>query len=86
MKNCIYLLLSLRDQKTYLGSTDNLSRRLKEYDAGKCRATVHRKPLKLIYTEEFDNLIDARFREKYLKSRKGRRELKEIFKNLNIGP
>lgn len=78
----VYLLLSEKDNRTYLGSTDNLNRRLGEHYNGKCKATKDRRPLKLIYTEKLESLDLARKREKYLKSRKGRKELKEIFKNI----
>ena len=82
----VYLLLSLKDNKTYLGSTDNLSKRIKEHNEGKSRSTKYRRPLKLIYKEEFDTLEEARIREKYLKTRQGRNELKKILEKLNIGP
>ncbi len=85
MKFFLYLLLSERDRKTYLGSTNEIERRMKEHNNGKTPSTRYRRPLKLIYTEEFDTLIDARKRERYLKTKKGRTELKGIFENLNIG-
>ncbi|MDH4330705.1 MAG: GIY-YIG nuclease family protein [Candidatus Moranbacteria bacterium] len=78
----VYLLLSQKDNRTYLGSTDNLERRLIEHNNGKTQSTRNRRPLKLIYSEEIDTLLGARQREKYLKSRKGRKELKKIFENL----
>ena len=80
----VYLLLSNKDKKTYLGSTDNLERRVTEHNTGKTSSTRNRRPLKLIYKEEFATLIEARNREKYLKTRKGRRELKLIFNRLKI--
>ncbi|MFA6973719.1 MAG: GIY-YIG nuclease family protein [Parcubacteria group bacterium] len=82
---CVYLLLSEKDERTYLGSTDNFERRLHEHNNGKTISTKNRRPLKLIYKEIFGTLSEARIRERYLKSRKGRKELKEIFESLNIG-
>jgi predicted GIY-YIG superfamily endonuclease len=82
MESTVYLLLSQKDKRTYLGSTDNLERRITEHDTGKCGSTKNRRPLKLIYTENFETLYGARIREKYLKSRKGRKELKNIFEKL----
>lgn len=82
--NYVYLLLSKKDNKTYLGSTDNINRRIDEHNKGKTLSTKNRRPLILIYTEEFETLIEARNREKYLKSRKGRKELKLIFDRLKI--
>jgi putative endonuclease len=84
MENYVYLLLSEKDLKTYLGSTDNLERRLHEHNRGKSLTTKNRRPLKLIYTEKFNSLLEARYREKYLKSRGGRKELKIIFEKLDL--
>jgi putative endonuclease len=78
----VYLLLSDKDKRTYIGSTDNLERRFAEHNNGKTPSTKNRRPLKLIYKEEFETLPDARAREKYLKTRKGRSELKLIFDKL----
>jgi len=82
-KSYVYLLLSLKDKRSYLGSTSNLPKRLKEHERGECKSTRNRRPFKLIYQEEFDTLIEARRRERYLKTRSGRRELKKIFDKLN---
>lgn len=81
----VYLLLSHKDNRTYCGSTDDLRRRLSEHNSGKNISTRNRRPLKLIYTESFDDLMSARARERYFKSRSGRRKLKKIFNGLNIG-
>lgn len=74
----IYLLLSKKDKKSYLGSTNDLDKRLNEHETGKCKSTKNRRPLKLIYSEKFKTLEKARIRENYLKTRKGRKELKII--------
>jgi putative endonuclease len=81
-----YLLFSEKDKKSYVGSTDNLEKRILEHNFGKCTATRNRRPLKLIYKEKYDTLIEARLREKHLKSRSGRKELKKIFSIINTGP
>lgn len=82
-KGIVYLLLSLKDQRSYVGSTPDIIRRLKEHEEGKCKSTKDRRPLKLICQEEYDTLAKARKRERYLKTRNGRRELKKIFDKLN---
>ncbi len=79
----VYLLLSLKDRRTYVGSTTDLSRRLKEHNAGMSQATRHRRPLKLIYKEEFASIEQARLREKFFKTKQGRNELKKIFSKLS---
>jgi putative endonuclease len=86
MTGVVYILFSLKDRKTYTGSTDNLERRLLEHQTGKVIATKNRLPLKLIYSEILDNIDDARKKEHYYKSCAGRKKLKsildEVFKSL----
>jgi putative endonuclease len=81
-KGFVYILLSNKDYRSYVGSTDDLEKRLIEHNQGKCKSTKYRRPLKLIYQEEFNSLAEARLREKFLKTRKGREELKEIFEKI----
>jgi putative endonuclease len=85
MKGYIYLLLSKKDNRTYLGSTPNLERRLKEHNTGANLSTKNRGPFTLIYNEEYETLDQARKREQYLKTRNGRRMLKKIFESLHTG-
>lgn len=82
MNSTVYLLLSQKDRKSYLGSTDNLEKRINEHNSGNCKSTKYRRPLELIYKEDFKTLNEARIRERYLKSRTGRKELKSIFKKI----
>ncbi len=63
----VYILRSLRDGRLYTGSTTDLSRRLREHAAGHSRSTRHRRPLVLVYFEEYESLGTARVREKELK-------------------
>lgn len=79
LKGYLYILISDKDGKSYVGSTNDLIRRSEDHFQGKVASTKHRRPLRLIYTEEFESLLEARIREKYLKTRQGRRELKKIF-------
>jgi putative endonuclease len=64
-KGFVYLLLSLKDNRSYVGSTPDIIRRLKEHNEGKCKSTKDRRPLKLIYQEEYDTSAKARVRERY---------------------
>jgi len=72
-----YILKSLKDNKYYYGSTDNLEQRLHEHNKGKVRSTKGRRPLILHYSEEFHTVKDARKREIYFKSISGYCWLKE---------
>ena len=80
----IYVLLSEKDRRSYVGSTINLERRVREHNSGKCRSTIHRMPLKLVYSEEFDTISGARQREMYLKTSAGRKELAQIFNKIDL--
>ena len=76
----VYVLLSLKNNKWYIGSTKDLRKRILNHNAGKNFSTKSGKPWKIIYAEFGLNLEDARAREKYLKSGMGRRYLKNRMK------
>jgi len=63
----VYVLKSLKDNKRYIGFTENLQRRLFEHNNGLVKSTKNRRPLELIYHEEFVSKKDALLREKFLK-------------------
>ncbi|HTK03646.1 MAG TPA: GIY-YIG nuclease family protein [Alphaproteobacteria bacterium] len=67
---CVYVLISTKDGKRYIGSTNDLDRRFKEHNNGLVFSTKNRRPLVLKYYQEFESLIEARvFESKYKKSR-----------------
>ncbi len=87
----IYILLSLKSPKTYVGYTNNLKQRMCYHNNGKVKATKSFRPWKLIYTETISSISEAKQREKYLKSSAGRRNIKRIivgsrpsFRNKNL--
>jgi len=68
----VYILKSLKNNRYYIGSTNNLGRRLKEHNEGKSKYTKLTKPFKIIYKKKYTNLKSARKREYYLKRMKSR--------------
>jgi putative endonuclease len=73
--NYTYGQLSERDGRFYAGSTTDLRARVREHTAGRVRSTASRTPLVLIYYEACVDLDDARRRDRFLKTGKGKRYL-----------
>lgn len=76
----IYVLLSIKDKRFYIGFTADLKNRLSEHARGKVRSTKDRRPLRLIHYEYFIDKADAKAREVFLKSGFGRDQLKQSLK------
>jgi len=67
-----YVLMSERDKRFYPGSTSDLRARFRAHNAGRVRSTAYRAPLALVYYEACLSLEDARRRERFLKTGKGK--------------
>jgi len=76
----IYVIQSMRDKGFYTGFTKDLRKRFDEHNSGKVSSTKNRCPFVLIYYEACLDELDARSREKYLKSGMGKRYLKNRLK------
>ena len=61
----IYVLRSVEYSKTYLGMSENVDKKLLEYNSGKTRSTKPFRPWKLIYTECTGKTAEARRKEKH---------------------
>ena len=62
----------------YKGTSNSISRRLKDHESGKVDFTKNKLPLKLIHVELCSTRKEARKLEKFLKSGYGREIIKEI--------
>jgi len=74
----VYILKSKKDNKRYVGYSNDIERRLKEHNKGEVRSTFKRRPFKLIYFENYSNELEAKRRERFLKSGQGRKLLDTI--------
>lgn len=63
----VYILKSKKDDNLYVGSTNDLRRRLSEHNDRKVSSTKSRAPFVLRYYEAFHAESDARNREASLK-------------------
>ena len=67
----VYVLESLRDKRKYIGQTNDLDARITLHNRGRVKSTSNRRPLKLIYCEEFASREESVEREKFFKSHAG---------------
>ena len=74
----VYVLQSLVNNRRYIGSTNDINRRLLEHNSGHTKYTRLTRPFKLIYQEEYSTLVEAVRRELELKSGKGREWLNSV--------
>jgi len=65
----VYILKSKKYDELYIGSTNDLKRRLVEHNKGNISSTKLKKPYNLLYYEAYRAESDARRREKMLKLR-----------------
>ena len=71
-----YALQSKKDGWLYIGMTSDVKRRLEEHNRGYNQSTRARTPFELFYLEEMGSRSEAREREKFLKSGRGREFLR----------
>ena len=77
----VYILLSLKDKKFYIGFTNDLKRRLKEHNSGKNTSTKLISPFQLLYYEAHLSKADAMKRERYFKTTKGKSTLRQMLRD-----
>ncbi|MCX6793592.1 MAG: GIY-YIG nuclease family protein [Candidatus Gottesmanbacteria bacterium] len=79
-----YILRSKKDNRYYIGSTDNLEKRLQQHNSGRSPYTKGKGPFVLAYKEDFITRSEAKQREYYLKSLKSRIALEKIMSKAAI--
>lgn len=81
----VYVLRSAKDGRFYVGMTNNYKRRFVEHNSGSARSTKGYRPWELFIIEEFDTRVQAREREKYLKSGSGKEYIKAKWSHSSTG-
>ena len=79
----VYILQSQADGKLYKGFTSDLEKRITAHNRGEVKSTRKGRPFTLIHQEAYLSKEEALTREKFLKSLKGGKILKNI---LNTTP
>jgi len=78
----VYVIKSLKNERLYVGSTNDIKRRLKEHNDGVGgKYTKDNRPFKLVFYEAFLNKKDAMKDELFFKTGYGREVLKNKLKN-----
>ena len=80
----VYILQSEKDDKLYIGQTNNINKRLERHNKGQVIATRNRRPFELIGYKEYETRKEAMEIEKYLKKLKGGNEFKKILTHWGI--
>ena len=74
----VYVLRNQASRRHYTGHTGDLTQRLGQHNHDVSKSTKNRGHWELVYEEECDSRSEAMRREKYLKSGKGREELRRL--------
>ncbi|MBU6232216.1 GIY-YIG nuclease family protein [Patescibacteria group bacterium] len=84
----LYILQSEKTGRYYVGSTNDLKRRLNEHNSGQTRSLSHQRPLMIVFFQEYETMLLARRAEAKLKNFKSRKILDRIIKEgkINKGP
>jgi putative endonuclease len=77
----VYILQSETTGRFYIGSTDDLERRLSEHLRGHSPATRRRGPWTLVYKEQFDTVVEARRREYKIKQWKSAKLIQALIRS-----
>ncbi|MBI3631739.1 MAG: GIY-YIG nuclease family protein [Candidatus Staskawiczbacteria bacterium] len=74
----LYILQSEKNGRYYIGSTNNLKRRIIEHNSGKTRSLKYLIPLKIVFSKEYKQEHETKQMEKKLKKFKNRNIIKRI--------
>ncbi len=82
----VYVIVSeIKGLRFYVGFSQDLNKRLIEHNSGKTKSTKGYRPWKRFYNETFNTRIEAREREKYLKSGIGKEMIKKKWFHSSAG-
>ena len=74
----VYILRNKSTGRHYIGSTNDIDRRMEEHNRGQTKSTRQKGYWELIYREEFDTVLEAKQRERQIKSYKGGNGFKKL--------
>ena len=83
MKACVYIL-RCSNGRYYIGSTNDLDRRIQEHQRGHTASIRYVLPVELVFSQEFDNIQIARSEEYRIKKYKNKEIVERIIQDGRI--
>ena len=74
-----YIIKNSVTNRYYIGSTSNFNRRIIEHNRGQTKSTRQKGIWEAVYKEEYNTSIEAKKREKQIKSYKGGNAFRKLF-------
>lgn len=79
MNYYVYVIISLKTDHWYIGSTNNLPRRVEEHNSGNTKSTRGRGPWELKYSKGYETKEEAQRMERKIKSWKNKTRIATWF-------
>ena len=83
-KYYVYVLYSQKDGRLYTGYTSDIGKRLRDHNVGNTKFLRNRRPLKLVYYEEFNTKTEAIARERYFKTPERGAQKKKLIEQASV--
>ena len=80
MKSSVYILL-LENGQYYIGSSTDVNTRFVQHKSGTTKSLKGKKPIEIVFTQEFDSISVARKVENKIKRYKSRKIIEKIIKD-----
>ncbi len=77
----VYILQNKSREFLYIGYSENLVQRINDHNKGRSKSTRPYLPLELIHYEAYRSNQDAKRRERYLKTNRGRKTIFTMLQN-----
>lgn len=84
MKGYLYILKSQKNSSYYIGCSTNVIERVKQHNNGQVKSTKYKRPYKLVFKQEFDNIDIAHEVELKIKSWKRKDFIEKIVRDQKI--
>ena len=79
MKYHTYIILSSKNNDIYIGSADDLQKRIDLHNKGRVKSTKGYRPWKLLECHEFESRAEAMNKERFLKTGQQKELLKKKY-------